>query len=525
MSSYRQLPEVFRRLHPRFKTPWLSLIVFAGVFSCLFMLPGNVDFIGRMYAFGAMLSFTIAHVAVIELRRKPPAGRGAVPRPPEPPLPGRQLAALRRRRRRSGPRVAWLVVVVQDAPTRYAGSAGSRSASCSTRSTAGGSGIPLRETSRRAAPARAGDRARVPQHPRADRGGARVGRRRSTSPPGSPPSAGDDRRAARRDRRADGPAARRRWPRRRARRPPARRRAQPGRALRRADGRAPRARAQPGRAIVEEARAPPERDRRPRRPARPSASRSSARPSTTCSRTPRAASWSLRARRWREGDITYRGSASRSPRRSWARGRDARRHRRARRRPLGFLLGVLFIAAGIGRLYLLRRLAEPVARKLPGLRRELDAPLALLGRLRRDRLVDLLRPRGRSRCTRSASRRSCCSSPAWCSSLVALSYAEATTALPETGGAATFVRRAVNDLAGFMTGWVLFLDYLIVIALAALFAPHYLAAALHADSLRAQPVGRDRRRCCVIVGCRRRSGSSGGPRSTRSASSSPRSTC
>src|SRR5262249_11698406 len=59
MSSYRQLPEVFRRLHPRFKTPWLALIVFAGVFASLFMLPGNVDFIGRMYAFGAMLSFTI----------------------------------------------------------------------------------------------------------------------------------------------------------------------------------------------------------------------------------------------------------------------------------------------------------------------------------------------------------------------------------------------------------------------------------------------------------------------------------
>src|SRR5262245_54962696 len=71
--------------------------------------------------------------------------------------------------------------------------------------------------------------------------------------------------------------------------------------------------------------------------------------------------------------------------------------------------------------------------------------------------------------------------------LVALSYAEAVTAIPETGGAATFVRHAFNDLAGFMTGWVLFLDYLIVIALAALFAPHYLAAALHADSLRHNP--------------------------------------
>jgi APA family basic amino acid/polyamine antiporter len=71
--------------------------------------------------------------------------------------------------------------------------------------------------------------------------------------------------------------------------------------------------------------------------------------------------------------------------------------------------------------------------------------------------------------------------------LVALSYAEATSALPETGGAATFVRRALNDLAGFMTGWVLFLDYLIVIALAALFVPHYVGAAIQVDALRENP--------------------------------------
>ncbi len=71
--------------------------------------------------------------------------------------------------------------------------------------------------------------------------------------------------------------------------------------------------------------------------------------------------------------------------------------------------------------------------------------------------------------------------------LVALSYAEATSALPETGGAATFVRRAFNDLAGFMTGWLLFLDYLIVIALAALFMPHYLGAAIQVDALQENP--------------------------------------
>ena len=71
--------------------------------------------------------------------------------------------------------------------------------------------------------------------------------------------------------------------------------------------------------------------------------------------------------------------------------------------------------------------------------------------------------------------------------LVALSYAEASTALPETGGAETFARRAFNDLVGFVTGWALFLDYLIVIALSALFAPHYLGVALGSDPLRESP--------------------------------------
>jgi APA family basic amino acid/polyamine antiporter len=77
--------------------------------------------------------------------------------------------------------------------------------------------------------------------------------------------------------------------------------------------------------------------------------------------------------------------------------------------------------------------------------------------------------------------------------IVSLSYAEGTAALPETGGAATFVRRASNDFMGFLTGWALFLDYLIVIALSALFLPHYLAGALQSATL-------DRRPWDVIVG-------------------------
>src|ERR671931_1471621 len=61
--------------------------------------------------------------------------------------------------------------------------------------------------------------------------------------------------------------------------------------------------------------------------------------------------------------------------------------------------------------------------------------------------------------------------------VVSLSYAEGTASVRETGGAATLVRVAYNDLVGFVTGWALFLDYLIVIALSALFLPHYVAGA------------------------------------------------
>lgn len=71
--------------------------------------------------------------------------------------------------------------------------------------------------------------------------------------------------------------------------------------------------------------------------------------------------------------------------------------------------------------------------------------------------------------------------------VVTLAYAEGAASMPEAGGASTFVRRAFSDLAGFVTGWVLFLDYLVVIALAALFVPTYLATALSYDRLGDHP--------------------------------------
>jgi APA family basic amino acid/polyamine antiporter len=71
MGIHRQLPDALRRLHPRFRTPWIGIIVFGGV-AILTILPGQATFLGNMYAFGAMLSFTIAHVSVIRLRMTRP---------------------------------------------------------------------------------------------------------------------------------------------------------------------------------------------------------------------------------------------------------------------------------------------------------------------------------------------------------------------------------------------------------------------------------------------------------------------
>ena len=71
MGQYRQVPEGLRRLHPKYRTPYVAIGVF-GFVACLTILPGQAKFLGQVYAFGAMLSFTIAHVSLIQLRRKQP---------------------------------------------------------------------------------------------------------------------------------------------------------------------------------------------------------------------------------------------------------------------------------------------------------------------------------------------------------------------------------------------------------------------------------------------------------------------
>jgi APA family basic amino acid/polyamine antiporter len=120
MAAHRQLPSVFRNLHRRFRTPWLSLVVFAGLLPILVTLPGETTFLGTMYSFGATLSFTTAHAALIAIRYRHRDEEVAYRAKPNLRWRGVDwplfavLGGI-------GTLIAWVVIVFQDAQTRYAG--------------------------------------------------------------------------------------------------------------------------------------------------------------------------------------------------------------------------------------------------------------------------------------------------------------------------------------------------------------------------------------------------------------------
>jgi APA family basic amino acid/polyamine antiporter len=71
LAEHRQIPAAFSRLHARYRTPAFTIIVYS-VLAALLIIPGKTDFLGNLYSFGAMLSFTTAHVAIVALRIREP---------------------------------------------------------------------------------------------------------------------------------------------------------------------------------------------------------------------------------------------------------------------------------------------------------------------------------------------------------------------------------------------------------------------------------------------------------------------
>jgi basic amino acid/polyamine antiporter, APA family len=122
MSGYRQLPLLFRKIHPRFKTPWLALVVFAGTIPILLTLSGQTAFLGAIYSFGATFSFTVAHASIVRLRMKDRDRREEIAFRARPNWRLRGISwpvfaivgGL-------GTGLSWLVIVIQSPSIRYAG--------------------------------------------------------------------------------------------------------------------------------------------------------------------------------------------------------------------------------------------------------------------------------------------------------------------------------------------------------------------------------------------------------------------
>jgi APA family basic amino acid/polyamine antiporter len=119
LSTNRQIPSGLGRLHPQRSTPYV-LIILAGIVAAGLVVPENLNFLIGIYAFGALLAFTIAHVSVARLRYSEPDGErgyriplsvswrgGALPLPA---VFGALISA-----------VGWVAVMVVHDPARYVG--------------------------------------------------------------------------------------------------------------------------------------------------------------------------------------------------------------------------------------------------------------------------------------------------------------------------------------------------------------------------------------------------------------------
>jgi APA family basic amino acid/polyamine antiporter len=72
LSTNRQIPSGLGRLHPERSTPYV-LIILAGVIAAGLAATQDLDFLVGIYAVGATLAFTIAHLSICRLRYTEPA--------------------------------------------------------------------------------------------------------------------------------------------------------------------------------------------------------------------------------------------------------------------------------------------------------------------------------------------------------------------------------------------------------------------------------------------------------------------
>jgi APA family basic amino acid/polyamine antiporter len=119
LSRKRQIPSAMGRLHPTRSTPFV-LIIMAAVIAGALIVPEDLDFLVGIYAFGALLGLTIAHLSIISLRYREPDRERFYSVPlsvpfrggslPLPAVAGAILSA-----------AAWVSVVITHSGARYVG--------------------------------------------------------------------------------------------------------------------------------------------------------------------------------------------------------------------------------------------------------------------------------------------------------------------------------------------------------------------------------------------------------------------
>jgi APA family basic amino acid/polyamine antiporter len=119
LSTNRQIPSGLGKLHPERSTPYV-LIILAGIIAAGLVVPQNLDFLIGIYAFGATIAFTIAHLSVCRLRYTEPTRDRPYKIPlsisfrggqlPLPAVFGALISA-----------VGWVALMIYHEPARYVG--------------------------------------------------------------------------------------------------------------------------------------------------------------------------------------------------------------------------------------------------------------------------------------------------------------------------------------------------------------------------------------------------------------------
>jgi APA family basic amino acid/polyamine antiporter len=74
LSTNRQIPSALGRLHPARSTPYVVISIGA-VLAAALTVPQDLELMVGIFAFGALISLTIAHVSIVKLRYKEPNAR------------------------------------------------------------------------------------------------------------------------------------------------------------------------------------------------------------------------------------------------------------------------------------------------------------------------------------------------------------------------------------------------------------------------------------------------------------------